>query len=88
MEHRPGGDLLKQALRIRQLYEDFDADYIVLDTRNNGLGVFEYLNRAMYDEERDVEYKPLTCMNNEEMATRIQVEGAEPVILPLMLLKN
>lgn len=80
MEHRPGGDLLKQALRIRQLYEDFDADYIVLDTRNNGLGVFEYLNRAMYDEERDVEYKPLTCMNNEEMATRIQVEGAEPVI--------
>lgn len=31
-----GGDTGKQALRIRQLYNDFDADYIVLDLRNAG----------------------------------------------------
>lgn len=30
------GDTTKQAVRIRQLYEDFDADYIVLDARSGG----------------------------------------------------
>lgn len=30
------GDTMKQAIRIRQLYEDFHADYIVLDCRNGG----------------------------------------------------
>ena len=36
MEHMQGGEISKQAVRIRQLYEDFQADYIVLDTRNAG----------------------------------------------------
>lgn len=36
MEGCQGGDTTKQALRIRQLYEDFNADYIVLDLRNAG----------------------------------------------------
>ena len=31
-----GGDTMRQALKIRQLYEDFSADYIVLDLRNAG----------------------------------------------------
>ena len=30
------GDTTKQAIRIRQLYEDFNGDFIVLDTRNGG----------------------------------------------------
>ena len=30
------GDTTLQAIRIRQLYEDFNADYIVLDARNGG----------------------------------------------------
>lgn len=36
MESIQGGDTDRQALRIRQLYEDFKADYIVLDLRNAG----------------------------------------------------
>lgn len=36
MEAIQGGDTVKQSIRIRQLYEDFDADYIVLDLRNAG----------------------------------------------------
>lgn len=30
------GDTTLQAIRIRQLYEDFNADYIVIDARNGG----------------------------------------------------
>lgn len=36
LESVQGGDLTRQALRIRQLYEDMNADYIVLDMRNAG----------------------------------------------------
>ena len=36
LESIQGGDLTKQALRIRQLYEDFSADYLILDMRNAG----------------------------------------------------
>ena len=36
LESVQGGDIVRQAVRIRQLYEDFGADYIVLDTRNAG----------------------------------------------------
>lgn len=36
MESVQGGDVVRQALRIRQLFEDFSADYIVLDLRNAG----------------------------------------------------
>ena len=31
----------------------------------------------MYDDERDIEYVPLTCMNDEDIANRIRFEGAE-----------
>lgn len=36
IESIQGGDIAKQAIRIRELYEDFGADYIVLDLRNAG----------------------------------------------------
>lgn len=34
----------------------------------------------MYDEERNVEYTPLSCMNDENIANRIKAEGAIPCI--------
>ena len=44
-----GGELKKQAIRIRQLFEDFDADYIVLDLRNAGR-LCRYLWKRKYYE--------------------------------------
>lgn len=75
-----GQETSKQALRIRQIYEDFEADYIVLDTRNNGVAVYESLARTMFDEERGTEYSPLKCFNDDEFANRIVVPNAKPVI--------
>jgi hypothetical protein len=80
MEHVQGGDIVKQAVRIRQLYEDFEADYIVLDTRNGGITAYDLLARVMYDEERGFEYSPLACMNDDNIANRIKIEGAKPCI--------
>lgn len=80
IESVQGGDTTKQALRIRQLYEDFNADYIVLDLRNAGISIYDMLARIMYDDERDIEYPPLQCMNDDSVANRIKIEGAKPCI--------
>jgi hypothetical protein len=80
LEAQQGGDTGRQAIRIRQLYEDFSADYIVLDTRNSGISIYDLLAKIMYDEERDCEYSPLSCMNDESIANRIKITGANPVI--------
>lgn len=80
LESVQGGDTTKQALRIRQLFEDFNADYIVLDLRNAGISIYDMLARIMYDDERDIEYTPLSCMNDDAIANRIKIEGANPCI--------
>lgn len=76
LESVQGGDTVKQAIRIKQLYEDFDADFCVLDTRNGGMNVYDLLAKVMYDEERDKEYVPWCCMNDDGIAARIKTSGA------------
>ena len=80
LESVQGGDVTKQAIRIRQLFEDFGADYIVLDMRNAGIAIYDLLAKVMYDEERGVEYSPLSCMNDDSVANRIKINGALPCI--------
>lgn len=75
-----GGDTTMQALEIRRLYESFDADYIVLDTRNGGIAILDMLSKVMFDPERRVEYSPLKCMNNEGYANRIDSINSKAVI--------
>lgn len=41
----------KQALRIRRLYEWYDADYIVIDGKGVGLGVVDLLLDDIFDPE-------------------------------------
>lgn len=40
MESNQMGDTTLQAIRIRQLYEDFNADYIVIDARSGGGDIY------------------------------------------------
>lgn len=80
IESVQGGDTVRQARRIRQLFDDFSADFIVLDLRNAGISIYDLLARIMYDEERDIEYSPLSCMNDDSVANRIKIDGANPCI--------
>lgn len=68
IESNQFGDTTKQAVRIRQLFEDFEADYIVIDARNGGVQIIYTLQKPIYDDERGVEYPPLMCMNNDDYA--------------------
>lgn len=76
LEANPGCDIDKQAIRIKQLYYDFNSDYIVLDTRNGGLMVYDRLAKVLYDEDRDCEYPAWKCINDDVIANRVNVSGA------------
>ena len=80
IESNQVGDTTLQAIRIRQLYEDFDADYIVVDARNGGSQIVYTLQKVLYDEERGEEYAPLKCMNNDEYAKVCSDPSAKPCI--------
>lgn len=80
IESLEGGHSLTQALRIRRLYDEFDCDYIVVDTQSFGLSIFDNLATNLYDKELDKEYEALNCINDEEMAKRCFVEDAPKVI--------
>lgn len=76
IEACPGSDVDKQAIRIKQLYYDMDCDYLVLDTRNGGLMVYDRLAKVLYDEDRDCEYPAWKCLNDKDIASRVNVVGA------------
>lgn len=69
-----------QALIIRRMYEEYDCDYIVLDCVGIGLGVYDALVRDIVDPDTGDLYPALSCCNNQEMADRCTVKGAEKVI--------
>lgn len=78
-----GGDVVEQALKIRRLFNSFKADYIVLDMRNAGISIYDLLARLLYDPLFDIEYQPLSCMNDDNIANRVKVEGANPCIFAI-----
>ena len=77
IEASPGSDVDKQAIRIKQLYYDMDCDYLCIDTRNGGLMVYDRLAKVLYDSDRDCEYPAWKCVNDDDIAKRVNVAGAE-----------
>lgn len=77
IESMQGGHTETQAIRIRQLYDDLDCDYIILDRQGNGIGVYDNLCKRLYDRERDIEYDAFNSINEEKMQERCLVPNAE-----------
>lgn len=70
----------EQALIIRKLYDEYQCDYIVLDTNGVGLGCYDMLAHDINDPETGEIYPALSCINDKTMADRCVVPGAEKVI--------
>lgn len=79
-ETSEGAHTEDQALRIRKLFEEYECDYIVLDVKGVGLGVYDALARVITDSETGEIYPALSCCNNPEMAARCTDRGAEKAI--------
>ena len=69
-ESHEGMTTQKQALRLRKLYEEFDADYIVIDGKGVGAGVVDLLLDDIYDSDTGITYSALSCYNNSDIAAR------------------
>lgn len=80
LETIEGGHTQQQALRIKQLYYDFDCQNIVIDRAGAGIGVYDMLTEKTRDSERGTEYEALSCMNNEDLAKRCMYPEAPKVI--------
>lgn len=70
----------KQAIRIRQLMNDFNANYLVLDGRTYGTTMVDEFAKILYDDERDIEYEPISVFNRQEYADRCKNKNASPII--------
>lgn len=67
------------AIRLKQLYNDFEADYVVMDANGNGLGVFDSCASILYDEKRDVEYPAWASINDDATNERTNSKGLKIV---------
>lgn len=72
-----------QAIRIKQLFEDFQASYIALDCHGNGMSIYDALVKILYDEERDVEYEAWCSFNDDEMKKRAKTPNPLPVVFSI-----
>ena len=91
-ESHQGEHTGKQSLRIKQIYHDFEADYVVLDLQQAGITVFERLATITKDEERGIEYEAFTVFEHKSLDKKLIEElqqktlgvNAKPIIYPIM----
>jgi hypothetical protein len=82
-----------QALRIKQLVDEFDADIVILDigAGGGGIPVFDILTLPTKDEEKMKEYEAYTVVNHysidkslyEDMQNRTLGVNARPIVFPI-----
>ena len=75
-ENLDGGHSETQAMVIRRIFNDLKCDYIVLDTNGVGNGVYDYLVTDMINPDTGEQFNGITCMNDDEMASRYK--GSDP----------
>lgn len=79
-ESSEGEHTQDQALRIRKLYEEYDADYIVIDAKGVGFGIVDALVRDINDPDTGETYPGLGCKNNKEWDKRCSNPNAVKAI--------
>lgn len=80
METLNGGHTFDQSIRCRQLYDDFEVDYIILDTNGVGISIFDNLCQEQIDTDRNIPYPAWGCINDEKMHERCKDTSAPKII--------
>jgi hypothetical protein len=91
IETHNGENTIIQARRIKQIFYDFGADYLVLDLQQNGISVYDQLGTVTEDAERGLEYDAFTVINHhsidkkvyQELSERTLSLNAKPIIYPI-----
>lgn len=83
IETMEGVDIDSQAIRVRQIMEDFGKDcpvWLVFDARTYGTNLVDSMAKVLYDPIRDVEYNPIKCFNVEALSERCKNPNASPIM--------
>jgi hypothetical protein len=90
LESHNGQNTTLQALRIKQIFEEFGGDVLVLDVAQAGISVYDALSSTTKDEVRGVEYEAYTVMEQdvedsvyEELIARTLGQDARACIFPI-----
>jgi hypothetical protein len=91
MESSHGENVISQALKIKDIFFDFDCDFLVLDMAQAGIAVFDAMSSITKNEDRDIEYPAFTVMDSEfidksvreELSNRTLGVSALPVVFPV-----
>lgn len=82
-EKMEGIDIDSQAIRVRQIMEDFGREcqvWLVFDARTYGTNFVDSMAKVLYDEVRDVEYNPISCFNIDSLKDRCKNPNASPIM--------
>jgi len=77
MESFSGKNTLLQALRIKQLWFEFEADNLVLDILNAGISLYDTLGAITKDDEKGIEYPAMTVMPHKSLDDKLYLELRE-----------
>lgn len=80
METIDGISTQELAIKFKRLFYDFEADYAILDSKGNGLGVYDACCSILNDEERDTEYEAWVSINDESLKERFKNNNGQPVL--------
>lgn len=83
IEAHNGVNSEKQCIKLKQLFYDFEADYIIIDSQGVGISVFNELQKTQYDSDRDIDYEAFTCFNEDKTVDKQLSRNALPVIYSL-----
>jgi hypothetical protein len=93
LESHKGEHTGVQAKRIKEIFFDFESDYLSLDIQNAGIGILDSLTENTQDEERGEVYPPFTVVDEvfesvkqevrEEIRKRTRGLNPKPVIFPM-----
>lgn len=94
IETRPGGGADKVVLRLKELYYDYQADYIIFDNRSGGEAVFDYLsgktehpergygwNNSGFTVVRDMDLQVVPSAKIDELSRRTVDKNAIPCLI-------
>jgi hypothetical protein len=94
IESHNGATASQQALRIKQLYYEYGADYLVIDTQNAGITVYDELTKEIIDDITGEIYPAWTIIDDDklhvlnketisDLRDRTVESGALPIIFPV-----
>ena len=98
MESFKGRNTVLQAKRIKEVFFDFEADYLVLDLMNAGISIFDSLSQVTKHDERGLDYPAMTIVSEEfeiidnklreDLTNRTIGLGAIEVVFPILATQN